>query len=77
MTLDRISEIAKEHARHVCESGSPAADRHNQKTIESAIQTALIEHERERKRDRQASNRRMQKSRERRRRSGDRSPAVP
>lgn len=45
MDLERIDEIAEETARHVCESGSPAANKHNQRTISRAIQQAIIEHE--------------------------------
>lgn len=78
MTLQEIEEIAQRYSRHVCEAGSPGADRHNRKTIAAAIQEAIIHHERDKQHERDRKAAVMRDSRERRKKlgPGNRSPNV-
>jgi hypothetical protein len=50
LKLQRIMEIAEDHARHCCSSGSPNGEHHNIQVLSVAIQEALSENDENTKR---------------------------
>jgi hypothetical protein len=49
LKLQRIMEIAEDHARHCCSPGSPNGEHHNIQVLSVAIQEALSENDENKK----------------------------